>query len=107
MDTEVLMGRIYGWEGEYETAMEILERAVQKYPVYEDAYSALLDIYFWSGQNYKVPLLERKLKLHNINSGEIRIKVKRAHDILKENAVQKNMASQVPEAMISKFEKGL
>ena len=107
VDSEVLMGRIYGWEGEYETAMEILERAVQKYPVYEDAYSALLDIYFWSGQNYKVPLLERKLKLHDINSSEIKVKLKRAKDILQEEKAQESIIRQSSKAMISKIETDL
>ena len=107
VDSEVLMGRIYGWKEEYNTAMEILERTVQKYPVYEDAYSALLDIYFWSGQNYKVPLLERKLKLHDINSSEIKVKLKRAKDILQEEKAQAGIVRQSTKLIISKPEQGL
>ena len=80
------MGRIYGWQGQYNKAAEILERTVQKYPVYTDAYSALLDIYFWSGQNNKVPFLERQIELNELKSTELKIKLKRAYDLLKEQS---------------------
>ncbi|MCX2719584.1 sulfatase-like hydrolase/transferase [Lentiprolixibacter aurantiacus] len=86
VDTEVLMGRVYGWQGQYSKAVELLERTVQKYPVYTDAYSALLDIYFWSGQNNKVPLLERQIELHGLKSTQLKIKIKRAYNRLKEQS---------------------
>jgi tetratricopeptide (TPR) repeat protein len=86
VDTEVLMGRIYGWQGQYGKAIELLERTVQKYPVYTDAYSALMDIYFWSGQNKKVLFLERQIKLYELNSSELKVKIKRANDLLKEQS---------------------
>ncbi|MBT8320575.1 MAG: LTA synthase family protein, partial [Eudoraea sp.] len=86
VDTEVLMGRIYGWQGQYSKAAELLERTVQKYPVYVDAYSALLDIYFWSDQNNKVPFLERKMEFHELKSNELKVKLKRAYDLLKEQS---------------------
>lgn len=86
VDTEVLMGRIYGWEGQYDKAMELLEQTVQKYPVYTDAYSALLDIYFWANQNNKVPLLERKMQFHEVKSSELKIKLKRAKALLREQS---------------------
>ena len=85
-DAEILMGRIYGWQGQYKKAAELLERTVQKYPVYKDAYSALLDIYFWSGQNNKALFLERQIELYELNSSELKIKIKRAHDLLKEES---------------------
>ena len=86
VDAEVLMGRIYGWEGRYEKGISLLERTVQKYPVYKDAYSALLDIYFWSGQNNKVPFLERQIELNELKSNELKIKLKRAYDHLEEQS---------------------
>lgn len=94
IDTEILMGRIYGWEGQYEMAAELLERTVQKYTIYTDAYLALLDIYHWSGQHNKVPLLERKLKFHGINSNEVKVKLKRAKDLLKEEEDKVSLAQE-------------
>ena len=107
IDTEILMGRIYGWEGKYETASELLERTVQKYPIYTDAYLALLDIYHWSGQHSKVPLLERKLKFHGINSNEIKVKLKRAKDLLKEQEDKVSIAQEAKKAGPVYMGKGL
>ena len=77
-DTEILMGRIHAWQGDYETASSILERAILKYPVYPDAYSALLDVYFWSGKNHKALLLQKQIKRNRIESAELKQKISRS-----------------------------
>ncbi|MBT8312521.1 MAG: sulfatase-like hydrolase/transferase [Flavobacteriaceae bacterium] len=107
VDTEILMGRIYGWEGKYEMASELLERTVQKYPIYVDAYLALLDIYHWSGQNNKVLLLERKLKFHGINSNEVKVKLKRAKDLLKQDEDKASLAQETKESAPVMIGKGI
>ena len=107
VDTEILMGRIYGWEGKYEMASELLERTVQKYPIYIDAYLALLDIYHWSGQNNKVPLLERKLKFHGVNSIEVKVKLKRAKDLLKQAEDKASLAQETKESAPVMIGKGI
>lgn len=57
VDSEILLARIHAWEKDYSRAQEILELVVQKHPVYADGYAALLDVYFWSGQNEKAGFL--------------------------------------------------
>ena len=75
-DTEILMGRIHAWEGAYDEAIEILETAVMKYPVYSDAYGALLDAYFWSGQKGKIDMFEKWIKRYHLYGGDLVNKIK-------------------------------
>ncbi len=76
-DTEILMGRIHAWAGDYKTAIEILETAVLKYPVYTDAYAALLDVYFWAGKKGKTEMLERKMIQNRLYSEDLKNKLNR------------------------------
>jgi hypothetical protein len=78
-DTEILMGRIYAWQGNFQKAVPILEGAIRKYPVYTDGYAALLDTYFWADMNDKAILLLSRLERNQIKSAEIAKKMKRAH----------------------------
>ncbi|MEZ2414251.1 sulfatase-like hydrolase/transferase [Muriicola sp. E247] len=84
-DTEVLKGRIYAWNKEYSRAAIILEKTIKKYPVYADAYSALLDVYFWSDTNYKVAELKKLIRKHRIGNEELSDKIKRAEDKMKQD----------------------
>jgi phosphoglycerol transferase MdoB-like AlkP superfamily enzyme len=84
-DTEILMGRIYAWEKDYERATTILEGAVKKYPVYADAYAALLDVYFWSDTNYKVAPLKEQIRKERIQNEQLSTKIKRAEDKMKKD----------------------
>ncbi len=52
-DTEVLMGRIYSWQKNFEQSETILKEVIRKYPKYEEGYAALLDTYFWANTNTK------------------------------------------------------
>ncbi len=81
-DTEILMGRITAWQGDYGKAIEILEGCIVKYPVYADAYSALLDVYYWSGQNERSLLLERQIERNKVENENLRSKMTRALDAL-------------------------
>ena len=78
VDTEILMGRIRAWQGQYDVAIEILEGTVLKYPIYTDAYAALLDVYFWADKNEKAIMLKSQIEQHNINSKELDEKLSRA-----------------------------
>ncbi len=82
-DTEILMGRIYAWNKEYNKAANILETAIKKYPVYADGYAALLDVYFWSDTNYKVESLKERIKKNSIRSNDVINKIKRAEAKMK------------------------
>ncbi|TLF43974.1 LTA synthase family protein [Maribacter aurantiacus] len=62
-DTEILMGRVRAWQGDFERSIQILSNVIRKYPKYEDGYCALMDAYFWSGKNenmYEIQRLARK-----------------------------------------------
>ncbi len=82
-DTEILMGRIYAWNKEYVQAATILERAIKKYPVYADGYSALLDVYFWADTNYKVADVKVLIRKNRIENDALRKKISRAETKMK------------------------
>jgi len=77
-DTEILMGRIHAWEGRYDIAIDILEGAIQKYPIYADGYAALLDVFFWSDNNQGALSLQHIIERNNIQNKEVQNKMKRA-----------------------------
>jgi len=85
VDSEILLGRIHAWEGDYRTAEDILQQVVQKYPVYPDGYSALLDVYFWSGQHQKAQYLEPAIKANLGGSNSLKDKMDRARRLLSQN----------------------
>ncbi|MDG1572940.1 sulfatase-like hydrolase/transferase [Robiginitalea sp. M366] len=88
VDTEILLGRINAWEGHYEKAIDILEQVVNKYPVYEDGYAALLDVYYWSGQDGKARYLQPAIENYLRNSRELRDKLDRAASRWQEHGPQ-------------------
>ncbi len=78
VDSEILLGRIYAWDNEYEHAAEILEQVVQKYPVYADGYAALLDTYYWCGANRKALYLQPAIQEYHPENLMLREKLQRA-----------------------------
>ncbi|WP_088341164.1 sulfatase-like hydrolase/transferase [Robiginitalea sediminis] len=78
VDTEILLGRIHAWEGRYAEAQDILEQVVNKYPVYEDGYAALLDVYHWAGKNYKASYLAAAIQTRLPHSKILSEKLMRA-----------------------------
>ena len=101
-DTEILMGRIHAWEGRYDIAIEILEGAIHKYPIYADGYAALLDVFFWSDNNRRALSLQRSIERNNIQNKEVQNKMKRAQQKIekteeKENS-QKNLIKSIGES---------
>lgn len=78
VDAEILMGRIFAWQANYGRAAELLEQVVQKYPVYADGYSALLDVYYWSGQDQKSLYLRPAVETHLKSNREINEKMARS-----------------------------
>ena len=78
VDTEILMGRIHAWNGQYGLAERILKETIRKYPMYTDSYAALLDVYYWAGTNRKALAVEQRLKSRNIDNPDLEEKIKRA-----------------------------
>ena len=72
------MGRIHAWEGRYDIAIDILEGAIQKYPIYADGYAALLDVFFWSDNDQRALSLQHIIERNNIRNKELQYKINRA-----------------------------
>lgn len=87
-DTEILLGRVNAWNGEYGESIAILKEVIRKYPYYIDGYAALLDVYFWSDKNEQALLLIDPLKKYKIKSPEIAKKMFRAMEKMKLDAVE-------------------
>ncbi len=77
-DVRTLKGRILGWDGEYKKAEHELLIVIKRMPLYDDAYLALMDVYWWSEQNKKA-IETGKLALSNgVKNSEIKIKIERS-----------------------------
>lgn len=77
-DTEILMGRIHAWKTDYNKAEELLNKAIQKYPVYDDAYAALFDVYYWNDTPDKAQKLRALVRKNNVQSAGLEQKIERA-----------------------------
>lgn len=78
-DARTLKGRTFAWEGSYKNAEEQFLNVLKRTPYYEDTYSALMDLYWWSQQDDKVPNLALKAKESEIKSIEFSFKLAQAH----------------------------
>lgn len=77
IDAMILQGRIHAWKKHYNKSIAILEKAVDLHPFYHDGYSALLDVYFWSGNNVRASYIYDKIKDNHIETVELVRKVER------------------------------
>ncbi|MBJ7881831.1 sulfatase-like hydrolase/transferase [Gelidibacter salicanalis] len=78
-EARVLKGRILAWEGDYENAEKVMLNALERSPFIGDTYMALLDLYWWSGQEYKsIPVFEQAIKNEVLNP-DIRFKMAMAY----------------------------
>lgn len=77
IDALILQGRIYAWKKHYNKAITILEKAVDLHPFYHDGYSALLDVYYWSGNSIRASHIYGKIKENEIETVELVKKVER------------------------------
>ena len=55
----------------------LLEKAVDLHPFYQDAYGALLDVYYWSGNNSRASRIYEQMKENNIETVALIKKVER------------------------------
>ncbi|WP_411030801.1 sulfatase-like hydrolase/transferase [Spongiimicrobium sp. 3-5] len=78
-DTEVLMGRVHAWQGNYGEAITILKETVRKYPMYSDCYSALLDVYFWSDKHSQALVLYDLIRRNGMDNRDIKNKMDRVY----------------------------
>ncbi|HKI88792.1 MAG TPA: YaiO family outer membrane beta-barrel protein [Draconibacterium sp.] len=52
-DVALLIGRTYAWQQNYDSARIVISNVLQKYPDYFDAFTAIIDVEFWSGDYSK------------------------------------------------------
>ena len=83
IDALILQGRIHAWKRHYGRAISLLERAVDLHPFYHDGYDALLDVYFWSGNNSRAIQLQEKIRENDIETHELSKKVTRCLNQIK------------------------
>ena len=83
IDAMILQGRIYAWKKHYNKSITILEEAVDLHPFYQDGYAALLDVYFWSGNNARASYIYKKIKENQIETVELIKKVERCMSQIK------------------------
>jgi lipoteichoic acid synthase len=63
-DFQVLLARVYAWQGQYDSALQPLHLVMQRTENFEDAYVAFADIYFWDQKPDKSSeWVERGLKI--------------------------------------------
>ncbi|WP_231926262.1 sulfatase-like hydrolase/transferase [Flavobacterium gilvum] len=83
IDFKILKGRTLAWDGDYKNAeMELLASINQK-PFYEDGYSALMDVYFWSDQNKKAVKIGKQAHSNKIYAPEISFKLAKSYQKIK------------------------
>ena len=79
-DVRTLKGRILAWEGDYKNAEKELLEVINRTPFYGDSYLAIMDIYWWSGQNKKGIAMGKKALANQINNPEVGYKLAQAYE---------------------------
>lgn len=79
VEARVLKGRILAWQGDYENAEKTMLNALERAPFIGDTYMAILDLYWWSGQeNKSVGIFEQAIKNEVLNP-DIKFKMAMAY----------------------------
>ena len=63
-DTRTLKGRILAWSGSFEKSEKELMLIIERNPSYQDAYFALLDLYWWNRKTTKARMLVEKAQMN-------------------------------------------
>ncbi len=87
VDAEILLGRLYAWEHAFDKSAEILEVTIRNHRMYEDAYAALLDTYYWSGQHRRALGMQPMVEQYLAGSSLLQEKLQRSRDALGEGGV--------------------
>lgn len=78
-EARVLQGRMLAWQGKYESAEVILLEALKRSPFLDDAYMAILDLYWWSDQEHKSINIFNQAVENNIINPEISFKIAKTY----------------------------
>ncbi|CAM1351635.1 sulfatase-like hydrolase/transferase [Tenacibaculum ascidiaceicola] len=96
-DARILKARTLSWDGEYKEAEKLLLNAVERHPFYDDTYVALLDLYWWSGQESKSIAVAKEAYVNEVKNPDISFKLAKAHQRLK----QKNQALKIMDSLLT------
>ena len=78
-DARTLKGRTLAWDGDYLNAEAEFLNVIKRSPYYGDSYLAILDLYWWSGQDKKsISIVSKALKNGLINP-ELSFKLAKAY----------------------------
>jgi lipoteichoic acid synthase len=77
-DVRTFKARTLGWEGEYKKAENELMIIIKRMPSYDDAYLALMDVYWWSDQDKKAIAIGKLALSNEIKNPEIKEKMARS-----------------------------
>lgn len=95
-DVRTLKGRTLAWDGDYKNAeIELLE-VINRTPFYGDSYLAIMDVYWWSGQNKKAIEIGKKGLANQINDAELGYKLAQAYERMK----NKNQANKTIDSLL-------
>ncbi|OIQ30114.1 MAG: sulfatase [Bacteroidetes bacterium MedPE-SWsnd-G2] len=78
-DAIVLKGRSYAWQGEYALAEPCFNEAQKRSPFYDDSYMAILDMYWWSGQENKSESIYKKAVMNKVGNPDVAFKMAKAY----------------------------
>ncbi|RLD29711.1 MAG: sulfatase [Bacteroidetes bacterium] len=78
-DARTLKGRTLAWDGDYINAEAELLNVIKRSPYYNDAYLALLDLYWWSDQDNKAIALVSKALKNGLTNPELSFKLAKAY----------------------------
>lgn len=96
-DARILKGRTLSWDGNYKEAEKLLLNTVERHPFYDDAYAALLDLYWWSGQESKSIIVAKEAYVNEIKNPDISFKLAKAHQRLQ----QKKQALKIMDSLLT------
>lgn len=98
-DARILKGRTLAWERSYVESEKVLLNALKRSPFYNDAYSAILDMYWWSGQEEKsIQIFDQAIK-NELESPELGFKMAKAHQRMN----NLNQANKIMDSIITKY----
>jgi lipoteichoic acid synthase len=100
-DVRTLKARTLAWDGDYAKAETELLDVVKRTPYYEDSYVALMDVYWWSGQNSKAIAIAKLALKNEVKTPELSVKLAQAYKRM--NAIPK--AEKIMDSIIKKYPK--
>lgn len=95
-DARILKGRTLAWERDYENSEKELLNALKRSPYYDDTYLAILDMYWWSGQEDKSIEIYNQAIKNEVKNPEISFKIAKTY----QRANNKKMAIKLIDSVI-------